>query len=146
MEKRESSQWGLDTARHSAGDWGVCWLVLQILGGAARGRRQGRGARGAGFRFLRLSGQRIMPQCQPYGVFAKPPAPAAWVSAGARGAGFRFLRLSGQRIMPQRQPYGAFAKPPAPAAWVSAGRLGFLGVVLRRCVMHRMSYKILTIL
>ena len=107
MEKRESSQWGLDPARHSAGDGGVCWVVLQILGGAARGRRQGRGARGAGFRFLRLSGQRIMPQCQPYGVFAKPPAPAAWVSAG---------------------------------------RLGFLGVVLRRCVMHRMSYKILTIL
>nr|WP_300818853.1 hypothetical protein [uncultured Acetatifactor sp.] len=47
MEKRESSQWGLDTARHSAGDWGVCWLVLQILGGAARGRGEGTAA-GAG--------------------------------------------------------------------------------------------------
>ena len=73
---------------------------------------------------LSLPGQRIMPQRQPYGAFAKPPAPAAWVSAGARGAGFRLLRLSGQRIMPQRQPYGAFTKPPPlppgfpRAAWV----------------------------
>ena len=50
MEKRESSQWGLDTARHSAGDWGVCWLVLQILGGAARGRGEGTAAGGGGER------------------------------------------------------------------------------------------------
>lgn len=47
MEKGESSQWGLDTARHSAGDWGVCWLVLQIwgarLGDGGRGTAAGAG-------------------------------------------------------------------------------------------------------
>ena len=136
MEKRESSQWGLDTARHSAGDWGVCWLVLQILGGAARGRGEGTAAGAGCAGGLSLLG----------GAGRGDGARGRRPGRGARGAGFRFLRLSGQRIMPQCQPYGVFAKPPAPAAWVSAGRLGFLGVVLRRCVMHRMSYKILTIL